>query len=102
VSDHLKASLGLPSVTILPNFEANYAALKAVPEDQVRNLPRDWQKHMGAHAIMYFEGLAGTAEGLGFAKDGMMQEALAEAVGEKIRFSSRLLRSLRTEATMRL
>lgn len=80
VADRLKTIFGLPSMTLVPNFEANYALLSAVPTAAVRDLPRDWQRLMGAHALQYFEGLAKTSEGLGFAGDDMMQEAFAEAV----------------------
>lgn len=51
-----------------------------MPAVAVRDLPRDWQMHMGAHALQYFEGVAKTSEALGFATDDMMQEAVAEAV----------------------
>ncbi|TVY37053.1 Serine/threonine-protein phosphatase 6 regulatory ankyrin repeat subunit B [Lachnellula subtilissima] len=72
VPNRLKTIFGLPSLTLVPNFEANYAILQAVPAAAVRDLPRDWQKRMGAHALQYFEGLAKTSEGLGFATDNMM------------------------------
>ncbi|TAQ88743.1 hypothetical protein B7494_g2927 [Chlorociboria aeruginascens] len=70
--------LAIDSITLDPSFEANYNKLLGIEKQS--DLPRNWQKHLGAHTFMYFEALAKSLEDEGFATDDMMQEGLQDVM----------------------
>jgi len=84
VKARIEAAVGVSRLTLTPNFEHNAAAIaKFESQNGSREVPRDWQKRLGAHHLLYFEGLAENLESAGFAKDEMLQEALQESIEGK-------------------
>ena len=64
------------SLTLSPNFDANYAVLAAAQPE-----PRSgWQKDFGKHTLLYFEALATSLGHKGFAKDDLLQEGFQEVI----------------------
>lgn len=81
VKAKIQSILGLPMLELHPNFERNFAAIAAYTATgkQATTYPREWQKRFGASTLKYFEELAPSLEGQGFAKDDMLQEGYQEA-----------------------
>lgn len=81
VKAKIQSILGLPMLKLQPNFERNFAAIAAYPATgkQATTYPREWQKRFGGSTLKYFEELAPSLEGQGFAKDDMLQEGYQDA-----------------------
>ncbi|KAI9816269.1 MAG: hypothetical protein M1827_001870 [Pycnora praestabilis] len=82
VKARISTLLALPVVTLHPNFEQNFAKIAAyTASGQQSNMyPRDWQKRLGGHTLLYFEGLANQLERAGFKNDEMLQEGFKDVV----------------------
>ena len=82
VQTRLQQQLDLPVLTLVLNFEQNFAALDAFKQSGKADsmFPRDWQKHFGGHTLDCFDGVAKAVEDLGFGKDEMLQEGFKDAV----------------------
>ncbi|KAH6650423.1 hypothetical protein F5144DRAFT_44443 [Chaetomium tenue] len=78
-------------VTLNPNFEANFAALKA--DSSVRD---DWQGNLGSFTLLYFEGLAYQMKYIKVGEDEMVQEGLLEAVSSN-EYAFRVVEKLKNE-----
>lgn len=74
--------LGVPTLTLYPNYEENYVLLdRYVKGGNVGTMwPRDWQKRYGRDTLAYFEAIRRNVEVLGFAKDDMLREGFQDAV----------------------
>ena len=81
VKKKLEKVLGLPVLTLSPNFEHNFTVLsKHAQAGGSEDLQREWQKRFGMATLSYFEGLAHQLDCAGFVKDEMMQEGFHDAV----------------------
>lgn len=78
----IQSILGLPMLELHPNFEQNFAAIAAYVASGKKStiFPREWQKRLGVETLRYFDLLADTLEGQGFAKDEMLQEGYQESL----------------------
>jgi len=72
--------LNKPDIKLNPNFEANYAALKAESAKKKTDLSPDWQSYIGSQALRYFEGFAYQIDYQQFGTDDMLQEGFNEVV----------------------
>ncbi|KAI5919420.1 hypothetical protein F4810DRAFT_503392 [Camillea tinctor] len=75
VRSRIGALLERPDVRLAANFEDTFAKLSGAAE--VRD---DWQGLLGSFTRLYFEGVAGRLEGLGFGRDELLREGFNEAV----------------------
>ena len=89
--------MAMPTLTLIPNFEHNFAAISAWrASDEGQNdrmFNREWQKRFGKVTIDYFEGFASKTDYLGFTKDEMLQEGFKDAV-EKNEIGIRVVNKL--------
>ena len=90
-----KKILDTPTFDIEPNFEHNFAAIKAYTEKskQGNSYIRDWQKSLGKFTLDYFEGFVEVMENKGFVDDEMVQEGFKESV-EKNQIALRIVHKL--------
>ncbi|KAJ3054783.1 hypothetical protein HK097_000827 [Rhizophlyctis rosea] len=65
------------ALELIPNFEANAAALKAAGKNASRE---DWEERLGVFTRNYFEGLEWQLRNKNFANDDMLYEGFNEAV----------------------
>ena len=84
--------LATPTFDIEPNFEHNYAAIKAFSKTikQSNSYPREWQKSLGKFTFDYFSEFADVMENQGFGDDEMLQEGFKEPV-EKNQIALRIV-----------
>ena len=68
--------LGVPSISLNPNFQHNYAQLKKLGD----HAPSLWDEKLGGTTFDYFEGVRRALEQQGFKGDDMLQEGFQEAV----------------------
>ena len=99
VSERIKKILALQVLTLVPNFETNFAAITA-SEIKARKdggqsglWDREWQKHIGALTLQYFSEFAEHLEYVGFGKDDMLQEGFKEVI-EKNEIALRVVETL--------
>ena len=99
VSERIKKILALQVLTLVPNFETNFAAITA-SEIKARKdggqsglWDREWQKHIGALTLQYFSEFAEHLEYVGFGKDDMLQEGFEEVI-EKNEIALRVVETL--------
>lgn len=87
--------LATPTFDIEPNFEYNYAAIKAFAKTskQSNSYPREWQKSLGRFTLDYFHEFAEVMENKGFGDDDMLQEGFKESV-EKNQITLRIVDKL--------
>ena len=87
--------LATPIFDIEPNFEPNYAAIKAFAKirKQSDSYRRDWQKSLGRFTLDYFHDFAEVMENEGFGDDEMIQEGFKESV-EKNQIALRIVGKL--------
>ena len=87
--------LATPTFDIEPNFEHNYAAIKAFAKNskQSNSCPREWQKSLGRFTLEYFHKFAEVMEDKGFGDDEMLQEGVKESV-EKNQIALRIVDKL--------
>ena len=87
--------LATPTFDIEPNFESNYAAIKAFAKTrkQSDSIPREWQKSLGRFTLDYFHEFADVMENKGFGDDDMLQEGFKESV-EKNQIALRIVDKL--------
>ena len=90
-----KKILDTPTFDIEPNFEHNYAAIKAYTENskQGNSFISGWQKSLGRFTLDYFEGFVEVMENKGFGDDEMVQEGFKESV-EKNQIALRIVDKL--------
>ena len=90
------SSANTPTFDIEPNFEQNYAAIKAYTKDGKKgnSYIRDWQKSLGRFTLEYFEDFVEVMEGKGFGDDEMVQEGFQESVGKKNQIALRIVEKL--------
>ena len=99
VSEKIKKVLALPVLTLVPNFEANFAAITASElaakesSSQSGLWDREWQKHIGALTLQYFSDFAEHLEYAGFGKDDMLQEGFKDVI-EKNEIAVRVVERL--------
>ena len=99
VSDKIKEILALQVLTLVPNFETNFATITAseIKAKKARGQgalwDREWQKHIGALTLQYFSEFADQLEYLGFGNDDMLQEGFKEGV-EKNEIALRVVEKL--------
>lgn len=82
VQARIAAAIDAPVVTLVPNFEANFAKISAHAASDKKStmFPREWQRQMGKETVRYFDLFAEKLEDLGFTKDDMLQEGFKDAV----------------------
>ena len=75
------------TITFLPNFEANYAAMLAYEKtldmddyDDQRKINKDWASGIGAATFDYFDGFHARLRDQNFHKDEMLREGFNESV----------------------
>lgn len=90
-----KKILDTPTFDIEPNFEHNYAAMKAYTKDgkHGNSYLREWQKSLGRFTLEYFESFMEVMENKGFGDDEMIQEGFKESV-EKNQVALRIVDKL--------
>ena len=99
VSDKIKEILALQVLTLVPNFETNFAAITAseIKAKKARGQgalwDREWQKHIGALTLQYFSEFADHLDNLGFGNDEMLQEGFKEGI-EKNEIALRVVEKL--------
>jgi hypothetical protein len=72
-------SLLQTEITLEPNFEENFAKLKAAPDSYA-----PWEKNLGRCTKDYFNAVATWLEQKKFGSDEMLREGLTEAVEKKV------------------
>ncbi|KAI1264389.1 hypothetical protein F5Y18DRAFT_390332 [Xylariaceae sp. FL1019] len=92
VEDKIAELLGKP-LTLVPNFESNFATLKEESQKKKTDLRKDWEKIFG-HAIRdYFYGLSRQLEWQKFKDDELIQEGFFDVV-EKAEVQFRVVEKL--------
>ncbi|CAK7229443.1 hypothetical protein SBRCBS47491_007247 [Sporothrix bragantina] len=88
--------LGKPAeaITLVPNFEAFFAALQAESQRPGNKLNKKWEDQLGPFALQYFESVLNQLSAKKFATDDMLQEGFNEAV-DKSTFELRLVDKLK-------
>lgn len=69
-----------PDLKLTPNFEANFAAIKAAAAKKNSGVRDDWEGSIGNMARLYFEGAAYQMDYQKFGDDEMLREGFNEAV----------------------
>ena len=87
--------LAIPTFDIEPNFEHNYATIKAFTKTlkKSNSYHRDWQKTLGRFTFDYFYNFAEIMENKGFGDDEMLQEGFKDSV-EKNQIALRIVDKL--------
>lgn len=74
------ALLEMPDIKLEPNFESNYAILKA--NEKKAGLRDDWEACFGNFFYLYFEGLLSTLQWKQFGEDEMLREGFQEGISK--------------------
>ena len=76
--------LNLPTLSLIPNFESNFAKITFFiansKKREVEDFPREWQKQFGWNIYEYFDYFFQGLDNKRFGDDDLMQEGFAEAV----------------------
>ena len=78
----LRKWLKEPTLTFAPNFEENFAKLKAYQQSDPDEPPlrKEWESQIGDATLSYFSGLVNRMEDRGFKKDEMLQDGFKDSV----------------------
>ena len=81
------ALLEMPDIKLEPNFESNFAVIKAKAGEKKSGVREDWEYYLGSFTYQYFEGLLSTLEWKEFGDDDMLREGFQEGVSKgEVRF----------------